>query len=213
MNLLTTLDFTVFGSFLICFLNGNFTSFFLLTISEYKISDSPVMSLVQTICLIALSRSLIVLISLSIFPFSLWSVTGLVSCSFPNCSQNCVNASLTKTVPGSVRIFLGITFFVVRRCKNFASGQPGKWSMDTSKYFFPFFAFWNGLAKLSAISTFCSFASDNFPVCDCFKIHFRFLSDWRHCSHNRAWSVTSLWNRGHQISVIIDNMASRPGWP
>ena len=127
MNLFTTLDFTVFGYFPMCFSNGEFPSFLLFTLSAYKISDSTDLSLVKTICLFAPSRSLIVLISLAIFPFPLWSLTGHVRCFIPSCLQNCVNASLTKTVPGSVGFFLGtpycalycfknsITFFVVGR--------------------------------------------------------------------------------------------------
>ena len=218
------MDFTVLGSFPRCFSNGDFPLFFLLTLSAYRISDSPDLSLVKTICLFALSRSLIVLISLSIFLFPIWSLSGHVSCSIPNCLQNCVNASLTKTVPGSVRILLGtpycaiycfknsITFFVMGRCKNFASGYPEKWSLDISNNFFPFFAFWNGPAK-SSVLFILLFACGNCPVCDCFRIHFRFLPDRRHCSHNRGWSITSMWIRGHQISVIIDNMTSLPGWP
>ena len=68
-NFPTKFAFTVFGSFPICFSNDDFPSFFLPFLREYKISDNPDLSLVKTICLFVRSRSFIVRINLSIFPF------------------------------------------------------------------------------------------------------------------------------------------------
>ena len=69
MNFPTKLDFTVFGSFPICFSNGDRPSFSLLTLSAYRISDKPDLSLVNIICLFVRSLSLIVLINRSICRF------------------------------------------------------------------------------------------------------------------------------------------------
>ena len=69
MNLFTTLDFFVFGSFPICFSNGDFPFFFSFTLRAYRISDGPDLSLVWTICLFARKRSIIVPVSRSILPF------------------------------------------------------------------------------------------------------------------------------------------------
>ena len=70
-NLLTAFDFTVFGSLPSYFSNGDLPSFRLLMRSAYSISDKPDWSFVSIICLFARKRSLIVLISRSIFPFPL----------------------------------------------------------------------------------------------------------------------------------------------
>ena len=77
-NFPTTLDFTVFGSLPMCFSNGDFPSFFLLILREYRISDNPDLSLLRMICLFVRSRSFIVRINHSIFPFPLWSLIGQI---------------------------------------------------------------------------------------------------------------------------------------
>ena len=88
-NFLTTLDFTVYCSFFNCFSNDDLPSFFLLIRSACKTPDSPDLSFATTICLFARRCSFIVRISRSILPFPVWSRTGQVMCSIPNCSQNC----------------------------------------------------------------------------------------------------------------------------
>ena len=80
-NFDTRLVFTVFGSFPICFSNGDLLSFFLLIRNEYRSSDSPDWSFFIIICLFARNRSFVVRISHSILPFPLWSRTGQVICS------------------------------------------------------------------------------------------------------------------------------------
>ena len=126
----------------------------------------------------------------------------------------------------SVLIFLGntycaiycfknsITFFVVGRCKNLASGQSEKWSIDTNMYFFPVFAFWKGPAKSIAISEFCCFTSGSFPIRFVLKY---ILSSYRIPGTVRIGeldqSMISRCIRGHQMSSIIANIELRPGWP
>ena len=67
----TKFDFTVFGSFPICFSKRDRTSFFLLTLSAHRISDKTDLSLVNIFCFFVRSLSLIVLINRSILPFPL----------------------------------------------------------------------------------------------------------------------------------------------
>ena len=83
----------------------------------------------------------------------MWSRTGQVICSSPNCLRNLTNSSFTNTFSAIILILLGspycdmycfrnsITFFVVGLCKKIASGHPEKWCTDTNKYFLLFLAF------------------------------------------------------------------------
>ena len=64
----------------ICTSAGDWALCPLAVLKETKISDSSVLSLLGTNRLLARSRSLMVRMQLSIFPFSLWSPTGLSIC-------------------------------------------------------------------------------------------------------------------------------------
>ena len=142
------------------------------------------LSFSSIIFLFARSRSFIVLISLSTFPLPLWSFTGQVICFMKYFSQNSLNLSLVKALPGSVLICFGIplsaiylcknslTFRVVGALRNFASCHPVLLSIDTIKYLFELAAILNGPAMSIAILSLVSSGVGIFPKLFCFNIGF-----------------------------------------
>ena len=201
-NFETKLVFTVFGDLPICFSKSDAPFFFLFILSAYKISDSPDWSFVTTICLLARKRSLIVLITRSILLLPLWLRTGQVLCSISNCLQNFVNSSLSNTVPGPVLVFLSMpycaiycfknstVFSVVGHRKNFASGKPEKNRETLGGIFSPHLHFGTIPQNLVLFPHFVFFAFGIFPYWFGLYIHFKFLPDFKHSSHRRAWSIT-----------------------
>ena len=149
----TITDFSVLGFRPICLSNADFPSAPFSVLRANRIFEIPFLSRSTTIFSFVLNRSFIVLIILSTFPFPLWSRIGHITCFINFSSQNFLNVSLLKTVPGSVRILFGIpfvaiysmrnsiTFSAVGFGRNNACGHPEWLSRNTNKYFFCLCAF------------------------------------------------------------------------
>ena len=109
------------------FLERGLSFFFLLTLKEYKVSDSPDLSLLKIFCLFARSPSLIVLINLSIFPFPDVRVPGIFRVLFRTDYRIGQRLRLQKLCQGQFLFFavLRIELCIVLKIRRLFSSLGG----------------------------------------------------------------------------------------